>query len=437
MHRHAAGVLWILAYIVVVTSPLLLMALRPAPPGRPFLVEASLALGFVGLAMMAVQFVLIGRFALFSAPFGVDALLRYHRHIAILALTFLVAHPVLLVLYDRAYLALLDPFGGSWASRTGNWALYALILLTLLSIFRQQLRIGYEAWRVTHALLGIGAVVSAHVHVHLAGRYTDAAWKEAVLIAISAVMVGLYLFIRFARPALVSRSPYRVAEVRPERGQVWSLSLAAVDHPGLRFVPGQYGYLKLRSPYALHEHPFSLASSAERPDRLEFAIKELGDFTSGIGRVPPGTAAFVDGPHGSFSPDLSGAAGFVLIAGGIGIAPFMSVLRTMADRGDPRPVLLIYGEQTWDAVAFREELDELRKRIALDVVYALERPPDGWTGEVGFVNHEMLQRVVPRERFDRHVFICGPNPMIDAVERALAQCGVPDHLITSERFELV
>ena len=437
MHRHAAGVLWILAYIVVVTSPLLLMVLRPAPPGRPFLMEASLGLGFVGLAMMAVQFVLIGRFALFAAPFGVDALLRYHRHIAVLALTFVVAHPLLLVLFDRAYLPLLDPFGGSWASRTGNWALYALILLTLLSIFRQQLRIGYEAWRVTHALLGIGAVVSAHVHVHLAGRYTDAAWKEAVLIAISAAMVGLYLFIRFARPALVRRSPYRVAEVRPERGKVWSLSLAAVDHPGLRFVPGQYGYLKLRSPYALHEHPFSLASSAERADRLEFAIKELGDFTSGIGRVPPGTAAFVDGPHGSFSPDLSGAAGFVLIAGGIGIAPFMSVLRTMADRGDPRPVLLVYGEQRWDDVAFREELEALRQRVALDVVYALERPPDGWTGEVGFVNQEMLQRVLPRERFDRHVFICGPNPMIDAVERALAQCGVPDHLITSERFELV
>ena len=437
MHRHAAGVLWIIAYALLVTSPLLLMALRPAPPGRPFLVEASIALGFVGLVMMAAQFALIGRFALLSAPFGVDALLRYHRHIAMLALAFVAAHPVMLVLHDRAYLGWLDPIGGSWATRTGNWAVYAFVLLILLSIFRQQLRIGYETWRVTHAVLGIGAVVSAHVHVHLAGRYTDAAWKEAVLIAISAVMVGLFVYLRFLKPAFVRRSPYHVAEVRPERGAVWSLSLAAVDHPGLRFVPGQYAYLKLRSPYTLLEHPFSLASSAERPDRLEFAIKELGDFTSGIGRVPPGTAAFVDGPHGSFSPDLSGAAGFVLIAGGIGIAPFMSVLRTMADRGDPRPVLLVYGEKRWDDVAFREELDALRQRLALEVVYALEQPPDDWTGEVGFVNQAMLQRVLPRERFDRHVFICGPNPMIDAVERALAACGVPERLVSAERFELV
>jgi predicted ferric reductase len=67
------------AYVLLVTSPLLLMAVRPAPPGRPFLVEASIALGFVGLVMMAIQFALIGRFALLSAPFGIDALLRYHR----------------------------------------------------------------------------------------------------------------------------------------------------------------------------------------------------------------------------------------------------------------------------------------------------------------------------------------------------------------------
>jgi predicted ferric reductase len=249
---------------------------------------------------------------------------------------------------------------------------------------------------VTHAVLGIGAVVSAHVHVHLAGRYTDAAWKEAVLIAISAVMVGLFLYLRFVKPALVRRSPYRVAEVRPERGRCGRCRWRPSTTRACASCPGQYGYLKLRSPYSLHEHPFSLASSAERPDRLEFAIKELGDFTNGIGRVPPGTAAFVDGPHGSFSPDLSGAAGFVLIAGGIGIAPFMSVLRTMADRGDPRPVLLVYGEKRWDDVAFREELDELRQRIALDVVFVLERPPDDWTGEVGFVNQEMLLRVLPR-----------------------------------------
>lgn len=437
MHRHAGGVLWVLAYVLVVSSPLLFMAVRPVPPARPFLLEASVALGFVAILMMAIQFVLIGRFQSMSAPFGIDTLLRYHRHIAAIALAFVVLHSVMLVLHDPALVAWYDPIGGTWASRTGAWALYAFILLTLLSIFRQQLRLGYEAWRMSHTLLGIAALVFALVHVHLAGRYISTAWKEWLIVAICVAMVGAYAFIRLIRPALLRRVPYRVTEVRPERGRVWSLALQADGHPGLRFVPGQYGYLKLGSPYSLDEHPFSFSSSSEDRGRLEFAIKELGDFTNQIGQVPPGTTAFVDGPHGSFSTDLTPAPGYVFIAGGIGIAPFMSLVRTLADRGDPRPVLLLYGEKRWDDVAFREELDDLRARMALAVVYVLEQPHEGWEGETGFVTEAVLRRHLPREGFERHVFICGPNPMIDAVERALVACGVPDRNVTAERFDLV
>jgi predicted ferric reductase len=437
MHRHAIGVLWVVAYVLVVSSPLLFMAVRPVPPARPFLLEASVALGFVAILMMAIQFVLIGRFQSMSTPFGIDILLRYHRHIAAIALAFVVLHSLMLVVHDPALVAWYDPIGGSWASRTGAWALYAFILLTLLSIFRQQLRLGYEAWRMSHTFLGIAALGFALVHVFLAGRYVTAAWKAWLIVAICVAMVGAYGYIRLVRPALMRRAPYKVVEVRPERGNVWSLALQADGHPGMRFLPGQYGYLKLGSPYSLDEHPFSFSSSSESRGRLEFAIKELGDFTNRIGQVPPGTTAFVDGPHGSFSTDLTPAPGYVFIAGGIGIAPFISLLRTLADRGDPRPVLLLYGEKRWDDVAFREELDALRERLDLDVVFVLEQPHEGWEGETGFVTEAVLRRQLPREGFERHVFICGPNPMIDAVERALVACGVPERNVTAERFDLV
>lgn len=437
MHRHGAGVLWVVAYVLVVSSPLLFMAVRPVPPARPFLLEASVALGFVAILMMAIQFVLIGRFQSMSAPFGIDVLLRYHRHIAGIALGFVVLHSLLLVLHDPALLAWYDPIGGTWASRTGAWALYAFVLLALLSVFRQQLRLGYEAWRASHTLLGIVALGCALVHVHLAGRYVTTAWKEWLIVAICVAMVGAYAYVRLVRPALLRLARYRVTEVRRERGQVWSFAIQAVGHPGMRFLPGQYGYLRLGSPYSLDEHPFSFSSSSEDRGRLEFAIKELGDFTNRIGQVPPGTTAYVDGPHGSFSTDLTPAPGYVFIAGGIGIAPFMSLLRTLADRGDPRPLLLLYGEKRWDDVAFREELDELRQRLKLEVVLVLEEAHEGWDGETGFVTEAVLQRHLPREGFERHVFICGPNKMIDAVERALVRCGISERNVTAERFDLV
>jgi predicted ferric reductase len=437
MNRHALGALWVTAYVLTVSTPLLIMTIRPVPAARPFLVEAAIALGFVAVIMMAIQFVLIGRFQGLSAPFGMDALLRYHRHIAAIALFLIVAHAIMLAAYDPAFLAWFNPIGGALASRSGAWALYAFILLTLFSIFRKQLRMRYEAWRWTHTLLGIAALAFALLHVNLAGRYVLGGWKAWLLVGIGAAMLGAYLYVRLLRPITLWRKPYRVSAVTAERGKVWSVTLKADGHAGMRFMPGQYGYLCLGSPFAANEHPFSFSGSSEQPGQLVFAIKELGDFTSGIGRVPVGARAFVDGPHGSFSTDLTPAAGYIFIAGGIGIAPFMSILRSLADRRDPRPLLLFYGEKQWDDLAYREELEALRSQLNLTVVFVLEKPHDGWVGETGFVNEALLRRHLPAEGFERQTFICGPNKMIDAVEAALLRCGIPEKHVSAERFNLV
>ena len=74
-------------------APLLLAIGQNRPPGRPFLVEFSIGLGFVGLSMLALQFALIARFKAVAAPFGIDALLQYHVQITFVALAFVLAHP--------------------------------------------------------------------------------------------------------------------------------------------------------------------------------------------------------------------------------------------------------------------------------------------------------------------------------------------------------
>jgi predicted ferric reductase len=82
----------------------------------------------------------------------------------------------------------------------------------------------------------------------------------------------------------------------------------------------------------------------------------------------------------------------VLIPGGIGITPIMSTLRTMADRGDQRPVKLFYCNIHWDDVTFREEVAELEKELNVEVIYTIERPPDNWQGESGFLNARILDK---------------------------------------------
>ena len=138
-----------------------------------------------------------------------------------------------------------------------------------------------------------------------------------------------------------------------------------------------------------------------------------------------------------FSIDQDEGPGFGLIAGGVGIAGLISMLRTMADRGDVRPVLLFYANGEWDGVAFRDELEQLRDRLALTVVHVLERPPDGWEGEIGYVTPKVLSRHLPPAYRRFQFFICGPDPMMDAAEAALIGLGVPPERVHTERFDMV
>jgi predicted ferric reductase len=436
--RTIAGLFWLLLYLMIVLVPVFLMLVPPVPSGRPFWLEFSIALGFVGLTQIGLQFLLIARFKRVTAPYGIDIILRYHRQIAMVAVGAILLHPIIIVIDNPARLKLLNPLGGNWASRFALLSVAVLVATVVVSVFRERLRIDYELWRLTHIVLGVAAIVFAQLHASMAGLYINTAWKQAIWIVMAAFMVGLVVYLRLIKPLRQQAYSWQVAEVRPERGDTWTLALEPDGHEGFSFDPGQFAWIKLAgSAFTLEEHPFSFASSAERRDRIEFGIKALGDFTSSIGDVPAGTRAYVDGPHGAFTIDRYPAAGYVLFGGGVGITPFMSILQTMADRGDPRPVTLFYADKTWEDVAYREELERIGERIDLDVIYVLEEPPPDWDGASGYVTAELLDEKLPDDGFERDYMICGPPPMMEAVNEALLERGIPHARIQVERFDLV
>lgn len=436
MNRTMTGFFWVSLYLLVVLGPVFLMLAPPVPSGRGFWLELSVALGFVGLTQIAVQFVLIARFKRVTAPYGIDIILQYHRQIALLAVAVILAHPLIIVLDNPSRLKLLNPLGGNLASRCAWVSVLCLCGLVVSSLFRERLRLRYEAWRLLHLVLGVVAVVFAQLHVSLAGLYTNVDWKQAVWIGTSSILVGLILYLRVLKPAWQRGATWRVVEVRPERGDTSTLVLEAEGHEGLRFRAGQFAWLKLAgSPFTLEEHPFSFSSSAMSSTRLEFGIKALGDFSRAVADVAPGTRVYLDGPHGAFSVDRYPAEGYVLIAGGVGITPILSILLTLADRGDKRPVLLLYAQKRWEDVTYRERLEALKARMDLTVVYVVQDGPEEKV-ERGRITPELLERVLPHEHLSRYYFICGPPPLMDAVEEALEQKGVPRQHIQLERFNL-
>ena len=221
-----------------------------------------------------------------------------------------------------------------------------------------------------------------------------------------------------------------------ERGDTTSVALTPPGGTDFRFQPGQFAWFAIgRSPFSLTQHPFSFSSSAERSE-VEVAIKALGDFTSTVSELELGTKVYVDGPHGVFSIDQDEGPGFALIAGGVGIAGLISMLRTLADRNDVRPTLLFYGNRDWDDVAFRDELGQLTDRLNLTLVHVLERPPADWTGETGYVTADVLARHLPTGYRRFQFFICGPDPMMDAAEAAIVALGVPAERVHTERFDM-
>ncbi|MBN1135762.1 MAG: ferric reductase-like transmembrane domain-containing protein [Anaerolineae bacterium] len=435
------GAFWIVVYLFLAAAPLIILLIGPIPPGREFWRELSVALGFGGLAMMALQFVLTARFQVVKAPYGSDVIYHFHRQISLVALGLILAHPLLLFINAPDTLRLLNIFTAPWRARAGVLAFLSLTALIVASLWRRRLQIEYTRWRIWHGILATAAVSLAMAHVVLAGHYVNTPWKQVLWIGYGLFWIGLLAYVRLIKPILMLRRPYSVEQVIQERGNAWTLVVKPVGHAGIKFMPGQFAWLTAwQSPFSDAEHPFSFSSSACQQERLAFTIKELGDFTRTIKDLQPGQRVYLDGPFGAFSVDRHPhAQGYIFIAGGVGITPIMSILRTLADRGDRRPLLLIYANNRWEDVIFRDEFDALQQQLNLRVVHVLRDPPEGWQGEQGFVGRELLARYLPpeRKRNTYETFICGPKPLMDAVEKALTELGVSLGDFHSERFDLV
>jgi predicted ferric reductase len=317
-------------------------------------------------------------------------------------------------------------------------SIFSVIALVVAALWRAALKIRYETWHLTHIALALVAVVAGVVHMVGSSFYLVDPWKRALWIGLTMFWIGLLFYVRIVKPLFMLRRPYRISEVRKERGDTTTLVMQPDGHPGFRFSPGQFGWLTLwGSPFRITGHPFSFSSSAAATDgRVEMTIRNLGDFTSEIPKVPVGQRVYLDGPYGAFTIG-NPADMHVLIAGGIGVTPMMSMIRTLADQGDKRPVVLLYGVQDWNSITFREELEALKARLDLTIVYVISKPPSGWRGEKGFIDAAMFRRHLPPPYADHEYFICGPNVMMDAIEKALGEMNVPMSKYHSERYSFV
>ncbi len=230
----------------------------------------------------------------------------------------------------------------------------------------------------------------------------------------------------------------RIVRIERQTSRVKSVFLSGPE--AFRFLPGQHVTVRLTSESGhTAQRSYSIASAPEAPSTIELAVERLDH-----GEVSPyfhdiaavGDEIEVRGPVGGhFVWSVEQGGPLLLVAGGSGIAPLMSMIRHRAARQSSIPAALLYSARTWEEVLFREELLALQAD-GLDVTITLTREAAPLGNALGRrVDAEMMSAVVSRmEPVPAQAFVCGGNAFVEVASRCMIQCGVPAAVIRTERF---
>lgn len=244
----------------------------------------------------------------------------------------------------------------------------------------------------------------------------------------------------------MSESIWKVKSVIPENQDVTSLVLedgaGGRDKFDLR-EPGQFASISVKTEDGWTEpHPFTI-SGAPEDESLRFTIKKSGEFTSTIPDIKPGTEVMCAGPFGVFCKDIDRQEEIVMIAGGVGITPFLSVLRHFSKTGARNRVTLFWANKTLADAFALEELAGLSEKLDLKIIAVLSRDeppadnpfPKSVVFESGRVTRELFEKYV--KSVSASFYLCGPPPMQDAVIEELSASGVDKDDIRKEAFNFV
>jgi propane monooxygenase reductase subunit len=214
------------------------------------------------------------------------------------------------------------------------------------------------------------------------------------------------------------------------------LILRMIEPDEIKFFPGQY--MDITIPDTDAARSFSMANTSSRETGLlEFIIKVYPDglFSEFLAeKLAEGDRLDLTGPFGVFTL-REGENDLVFVGGGAGMAPVLSLLRTLAERNIQRKATFFYGARTKQDLCFEAELRELEEKLPdFRYIPALSEPVPGeeWDGETGFVTD-----VVKRHASDltgAHAYVCGPPPMVEAALPLLAQLGVEEKRIYYDKF---
>ncbi|MFN7915653.1 MAG: 2Fe-2S iron-sulfur cluster-binding protein [Vicinamibacterales bacterium] len=243
---------------------------------------------------------------------------------------------------------------------------------------------------------------------------------------------GIAQAARQAQPKGFVNTP--VMAVFDETPDIRTFRLARPD--GFTFTAGQFLTVRLQAAGKEQVRCYSISSSPGSLGYLEISVKRIGLVSSALhATLRPGSLLMVRPPAGSFHYPQDDQRGLVLLAGGVGITPLMSMLRHAVESDTHRPVTLFYSVRRVEDIAFNDELTVLARRnehVRIFIAVSEGAPGDGHFP--GHISESLVTTMAP-DVTHSVCMICGPQPMMDAMTAMLTSIGVPKAQIRFEVFQ--
>ena len=410
------------------------------PAGEPVLGHMGQLLGGESVLLYSIALVLVSTLPQVEPVFGgIDHAAIWHRRAAITASILLLPHIELAANPEATSL-------GKTLAVVAICGLAALVVWAVLPRWRTMLPApvrrlvhaslqvrplqlaarllgGYERWRGFHRLTGL-FLAAGFLHGLLdASAFAAVPALRWSYVAIGGTGLAFYAYRELLARRFLPHHDYQVAEVRPVAPDLVEVALRPLGRP-LAFKPGQFAMVYLETAEGWQRHPFSISGPA-RDGGISITVKALGDHTTRLPDVvQPGMPAVVGGPYGRFDRHR-GTPHQVWIAGGVGITPFLSWLRSLD--GELHEDVHFFVTSAGPS-PFAGEITAAGKKHPGLTVHLVDTEVDGR------LTTETVLAAVDTEPRRLSVFMGGPDPMLRQFRKAFQAAGVRRANIHREYF---
>lgn len=383
--------------------------------------------GIVGLALFSINLIISARFKPVERFFyGLNNIYSLHHKIGTFAFVLLLFHPLFLVFsYLSVSLQSAAEFFIPFIDIPITYGLSALLMMIILMVLTFYIKLKYNKWKFSHKFM-VFAFALAFLHsLFISSDISRDSFLRIYLLTLGIVGLAASFYQAFLSKWVNYHPVYNLKKVNILNSQVVGLELEPRGRR-IKFYPGQFIFVRFLSGNIGSEaHPFSI-SSAVGEKNIQIIVKSLGDFTDKLKNLQPGLAVSIEGPYGKFSHLNIFNKNQVWLAGGVGIAPFVSMARSLVD--SDYSIDLYYCVNKPEEAVLLKELEEIAESKKIRVI-------PWYSAEKGHINAKIISEF-SSGLDNKDILMCGPAPFMFGLKKQLLGLNIKRKNIHFENFKL-